>query len=122
MHHRIDGICPSCKQEGQFTYVGDQKDIDGSVLCVLYTCQSCGSTISKKRIRWIEAPTNKKTFFDKLHTLVDVFGNMTGILQDLDAEIGTGSDLDYHLCEDGFADRIKAALARAKVVLSMEGD
>lgn len=104
-----------------------EKDIIYSTILYSERCGGFEKTISWLRDRWNRYTNlelrleSEKTFFDKVYAPAHIFSEMFGIIEDLDAEIGAGGDLDYHLREDGFADRIKSALAKAKIILG-EGD
>ena len=48
----ITGVCPSCHQAGLFRFVGRQ-DIQDNESYRLYSCFTCDSTVSDKRIEQV---------------------------------------------------------------------
>jgi len=45
----IQGECPSCNEQSEFTYLGVQEGLDKNH--PLYNCQSCKSTMTLRYIR-----------------------------------------------------------------------
>ena len=45
----LTGICPSCRKESEFEYLGEQERINKPSI-QFYNCNSCGSTIDLARI------------------------------------------------------------------------